>query len=264
MEPSVLPPGQRLPHDDGSRMSRAGSDAFRRKKRSWSTPTKPGLGRGHGAYRAWAPTGMFQMECESKGQSQGSRVTISATASSIDVSIVPRVTLLFLYGPPAAGKLTVARELAAITGLRVLYNHLTIELAHEVFPERTPEFGTLVARLRLELFETAARERVSVISTFVYAAGSGYDAFLAEIVALVERHGGKVAYVQLLPSRDALRARVAQASRGEYSKIQDWPLLESLLEGNDLTTPVPGSLTFDNAEIDATETAARIARHFGL
>ena len=172
--------------------------------------------------------------------------------------------LVFLYGPPAAGKLTVARELTALTGLRVLHNHLSIELAHEVFPDRSPEFGALVARLRLELFEAASRAGVSMISTFVYAAGPSDDAFLAQIGKVVERYGGEIAFVQLLPSREALRARVAEPSRGEYSKIRDWNVLESLLDGNDVATPVPGSLTIDNSDLMPAEVAARIVRHLGL
>lgn len=35
--------------------------------------------------------------------------------------------LLFIYGPPASGKLTVAREPAALTGYRLFHNHLVVD-----------------------------------------------------------------------------------------------------------------------------------------
>ncbi len=35
--------------------------------------------------------------------------------------------LVFIYGPPASGKLTVARELAALTGYKLFHNHLVVE-----------------------------------------------------------------------------------------------------------------------------------------
>ena len=36
--------------------------------------------------------------------------------------------LIVIYGPPAAGKLTVAKELSKLTGFKVLHNHITIDL----------------------------------------------------------------------------------------------------------------------------------------
>lgn len=169
------------------------------------------------------------------------------------------MTLVFLYGPPAAGKLTVARELAALTGFRVFHNHLTNDLAKEIFPVRNDDFGNLVVRLRLDVFEAAARAGVSLISTFVYAAGPKDDAFVETIVGIVREHGGEVAYVQLLPSREVLRERVDAPSRAAHAKIRDWPLLESLLDANDLTTPLPNGLTLDNSSLSPEEAAARIA-----
>ena len=45
--------------------------------------------------------------------------------------------LIFVYGLPATGKLTVARELALITGFQVFHNHLAVDLLLSVF-----EFGS--------------------------------------------------------------------------------------------------------------------------
>ena len=45
--------------------------------------------------------------------------------------------LIFIYGMPATGKLTVARELARITGFNVFHNHLVVDLLLSIF-----EFGS--------------------------------------------------------------------------------------------------------------------------
>jgi cytidylate kinase len=37
--------------------------------------------------------------------------------------------LIFLHGPAASGKLTVARAIAARTGLPVFHNHLAVDAA---------------------------------------------------------------------------------------------------------------------------------------
>ncbi len=36
--------------------------------------------------------------------------------------------LVYLYGPPGVGKLTVARELVALTGFKLFHNHLAVNL----------------------------------------------------------------------------------------------------------------------------------------
>jgi hypothetical protein len=41
--------------------------------------------------------------------------------------------LVFIYGLPATGKLTVARELAAMTVFRLFHNHLAVDLLLLVF-----------------------------------------------------------------------------------------------------------------------------------
>jgi cytidylate kinase len=35
--------------------------------------------------------------------------------------------LLFLYGPAASGKLTIARELTTLTGFALFHNHLVVD-----------------------------------------------------------------------------------------------------------------------------------------
>ena len=41
--------------------------------------------------------------------------------------------LIFVYGMPASGKLTVARELAELTGYKLFHNHLVVDLLLSVF-----------------------------------------------------------------------------------------------------------------------------------
>lgn len=54
-----------------------------------------------------------------------------------------QMKLIFLYGPPAAGKLTIARALAVITGFAVFHNHLVVDAVESIFPFGSERFTRL-------------------------------------------------------------------------------------------------------------------------
>src|SRR5437764_559620 len=80
-----------------------------------------------------------------------------------------RALHVLIYGPPAAGKLTVAQAFASEYGFRVLDNHASIDPALRLFNFGTKEFADLMERLRVELLGSAARAGIDVVSTFVFA-----------------------------------------------------------------------------------------------
>lgn len=171
---------------------------------------------------------------------------------------------ILLYGPPAAGKLTVARCLASGYGVKVLDNTLTIEVALRLFAFDTKPFQELVQRLRWELFDTAARAGVDVVSTFVYVhpTDRGYVDRLLELMA---RAGGTVTFAQLRPPLAVLERRVTEPSRADMAKFRDPTLLRTLLAERDFTTPInPDDLSIDNTDVPPDQAAATIAAHAGL
>jgi predicted kinase len=177
---------------------------------------------------------------------------------------MPASRHVFLYGPPAAGKLTVARRLASQYGLKLLDNHLTADVAGRLFEFGTKPFVELVDRLRKELTLTAARHGIDVVSTFVYdhPTDRGY---VDRVVAVVEAEGGTVAFVQLLPPPAVLQERVIQPSRAEAHKLRDPVALDQVLLRYDLRTPItPDDLSIDNSDLPPEDVAALIAAHAGL
>ena len=171
---------------------------------------------------------------------------------------------ILIYGPPAAGKLTVARCLAPGHGLKVLDNTVTIDVALRLFEFASKPFVELVERLRLDLTAAAARAGVDVVSTFVY--GHPVDrGYVDRLVGAVEAEGGTVTFVQLLPPPAVLEERVRQPSRATMTKLRDAERLRQFLARYDLSTPInAGDLSIDNSDLPPEKVAALIAAHAGL
>ena len=166
--------------------------------------------------------------------------------------------LVFLYGPPAVGKLTVAKALAERTGFRVLHNHVTLDAVATVLPFGTDAFFAAVDRLREDLLQSAAREGIDLIYTFVFAP---VDAPHVEHAASAyETVGGSVLFVQLVAPPEELRRRVGNEDRREHQKIVDVEPLDRVLREYDLYATIPGrdSLTIDLGATSAAEAADRI------
>ena len=175
--------------------------------------------------------------------------------------------LIFIYGPPATGKLTVANELSKITGYKVFHNHLTVDLIKPIFEFASMEFSKYNSKFRLELFEAAAKAKVpGLISTFVFADEPKDKRFVSEVVKVVERHNGKVLFVNLICKKEELYKRVGNKSRRAYGKINRKSLLNKSLKKWKLFSTVPKhkSLVIDNSNITAKKVAGMIKKHYSL
>jgi hypothetical protein len=174
---------------------------------------------------------------------------------------------VILYGPPAAGKLTVGLELGRLTGFGLLHNHLSNNLVREVFPYGHPEFSRLVVKFRTELIEGAAKARVDgLVSTLVYARNTIDDKILTNWRRLVAKHGGETCFVRLHCSERSLYKRVGGGSRTETKKIITPKQLKLWMKQWDLFAPVAkvASLEIDTDQVKPAQAAKLIMQHFRL
>jgi hypothetical protein len=177
---------------------------------------------------------------------------------------MPASRHILLYGPPAAGKLTVARCLASRYGVKLLDNTLTIEVALRLFDFGTEPFVGLVERLRYELVESAAGAGIDIVSTFVYAHPVDRP-YVDRLIGITERGGGTMTFVQLKPPAAVLEQRAVQPSRATMAKFRDPAKVRQVLADYDLDTPIhPDDLSIDNSDIPPEEVAATIAAHADL
>jgi hypothetical protein len=172
-------------------------------------------------------------------------------------------TLVYLYGPPAAGKLTIAQPLAQLTGFTLFHNHLSVNPASSVFPIGTAPYVSVLHRLRLDVFETAARAGISMIftnnSTWGPNARGRFARFAGEAARVVERGGGRTVFVQVSALPAILEKRLASESRRTRHKLLDVNRLRQLLEGLDPSPLQPEDLLIDTGSVSPDEAARIIA-----
>lgn len=183
--------------------------------------------------------------------------------------------LVIIFGPQAVGKMTVGKELAALTGMRLFHNHMTIELVNPFFDYGTQTGRVLVKHFREEIFKSVAESDLpGLIFTYVWSFSDGSDkVYIEEISKLFTDRGGEVFLVELQATVEErvrrnrtdvrLQAKPSKQdvarSEAELLKSMDHHRLNSYpgeLDGDNY-------LRIDNTNLEAAAVATRIKEHFG-
>ncbi len=126
--------------------------------------------------------------------------------------------LIFLYGPPASGKLTIAEQLSESTGIPLFHNHLSRDLVKDIYGDKLRDNYDLVDRIRFEVLNYCSKNQTDLIFTYVYE-GSDDDDNVQEFIKIIEGNQGEVLFVELTADRDDLIDRVDNESRRKYKKL---------------------------------------------
>lgn len=165
--------------------------------------------------------------------------------------------LIFIWGPAASGKLTIARALAKLTGLPVFHNHLVVDALLERLSFGDPEFVRLRESMWMAGFETASTGDRSMIFTFA-PEPTVQPGFPERVQALVGEHGGQVKFVRLVLSADEQERRIGNDSRKEFRKLVSLDLLRELRSSfQACEAEMPAADLVIDSEVDDPETAAR-------
>ncbi|MBN9441683.1 hypothetical protein [Bosea sp. (in: a-proteobacteria)] len=170
--------------------------------------------------------------------------------------------IIFIYGPAAAGKLTVSRELAKITSLALFHNHLVVDAVGAVFSFGTEPFIQLRESFWIQTFSAAARIGRSLIFTFAPEATVD-TGFPERVRATVAPFGGSVVFIELTVSPEEQERRIVAPSRLEFEKLRSVDLLRKLRsEFDDSLAAMPEpDLLIDTEACDPRGAAERIAAY---
>lgn len=154
-------------------------------------------------------------------------------------------SLVLLVGPPAAGKLTIARELERRTGAIVVDNHLVsnavfvpigLNRSPEVRLEATDALRARVWDVVIEAAE-AAPAPLSHVFTVWLPDAPGSVAHVERLRALAGRRGVRFVPVWLQAGTETLLARVDYPGRAERGKLTDPATLREILALPQLPVP---------------------------
>ncbi|KKS90197.1 MAG: hypothetical protein UV66_C0007G0009 [Candidatus Woesebacteria bacterium GW2011_GWA1_43_12] len=176
------------------------------------------------------------------------------------------MNFVFIYGPPAVGKLTVAKELSKMIGYKLFHNHLTVDLVTSIFLFDSDQLRRLSEKFRLEIFEEAAKANIEgLVFTMVYGPEAD-DEFIKKVVNIVEGNDGKVLFVRLFADIQILKKRVTEESRRSFNKTTSPQVLEEVIDKFKVFEAVSNhkSLSLDTGLLTPVESAREIINHYHL
>jgi len=172
--------------------------------------------------------------------------------------------LIFIYGRAAAGKLTVAKEVAKLTGYPLFHNHLIVNAVSAVFPFGSPTFVRLRHEFWMKVFEEASAQGQSLLFTFA-PESTVPKSFVPEVIETISKNGGSVLFVHLKISLAEQERRIEAPDRranGKLSSLETLRKIRQVEPARDDAIPV--DLELDTEMLLPAESARMIVEKFRL
>ncbi|WP_201773502.1 P-loop NTPase family protein [Marinobacter similis] len=171
--------------------------------------------------------------------------------------------LVWLHGPPAAGKLTVAKALQSKHNFKLFHNHLAVDLSmaiYDAFGDKDfHHFTNSIRRQTLSKANELGVERM--VMTFMTCAQEDRKE-IRRYLDFFESEGIEVYPVQILPRHDVLFSRSVSPERQQSHKISCHKHLSDLLsEWKFLPIEHKNALQIDNSERSPDDVAQQIMSH---
>jgi len=180
-----------------------------------------------------------------------------------------RTTVYHLIGPPSVGKYTIAKELAALTGARLIDNHSVANVIFQVLnqdgikplPAGVWSYVGAVRRSVLEAVKHLSPPELSFVFTNYLRGGDPAEvAMFDDMVALAEFRGSVFVPVLIRCQTSELVRRVGSDSRRERMKLLD-PVEAARLndEVPPFATDHPNQFHLDSTHLSPGDAAREIA-----
>lgn len=180
--------------------------------------------------------------------------------------------VVFIYGPVAVGKLTIAKILSKKLGYKLAHNHHINDFVEEVFVRHSYDAHAMKEFLRYTLLEKMVKANIDIVVThcyrhnFVSKTGLTDPKYLKTLEKKLTKLGAKFYPVHLNASPKELLRRVSGSSRKKFKKLTDKKIMREYLSSLDFKT-LPGlknNLIIDNTKLSPKKVADIIVKHFKL
>lgn len=179
-----------------------------------------------------------------------------------------RPTVFHLIGVPGVGKYTIGKELAALTGARLVDNHSINNVLFNVinqdgFTPLPPDIWPAVSNIRRVVLETirdvSPPEMSFIFTNYIRGQDDGEYRLFLENVAVAEARNSVFVPVLLTCETSELMNRIGTESRRQRLKLLNPELAAQFNEGPWFATDHPNFHVLDVTRIPPVESARRIA-----
>ena len=184
--------------------------------------------------------------------------------------------LVIIFGPGAVGKMTVGRELAKITDLKLFHNHMSLELANQFFDWSTDGFKQIDRLIRFGIFDIVAKSDLEgLIFTFVWVVDEQKEEdYIDSIVEIFQKENAEIYFIELYADlEERLRRNKHELRLQEKPSKRDTVFTEQMILNNESTyklnteagdLPNKEIFKIDNTHLSAAEVAKQIKDKYQL
>ncbi|KKQ27923.1 MAG: hypothetical protein US45_C0018G0017 [Candidatus Nomurabacteria bacterium GW2011_GWA1_37_20] len=180
--------------------------------------------------------------------------------------------IVFIYGPMAVGKFTVARILSKKLRYKFTHNHALNDLVDGIFTRGTYANGVMKDRLRYDLLENAVKAGISLVTTHAYShnyvspAGLTDPKYVQTLEKKLTKLGAQFFTTHLKASNEELLRRVNMSSRKAFGKLTDKKIMRKFILQKDWQTSpkLKNNLVIDNTNLSPKKVSDIIIRHFKI
>jgi len=167
---------------------------------------------------------------------------------------------IVLHGAPAVGKLSVARELAELSGWKLFHNHLIVDALLAVFDFGSKPFSELRERMWFDVFAAASQSGIEGLIFTFNPENSISEKFLPRLVSEAHERGDLLRFIELTCAEQEIERRIGTPTRQSMRKLTSLELYRKLKRDGTFDRPImpPSQFSFATDKNPPGETARHI------